>query len=200
MGSLGAFLSGTSLLVLPTCLPHRLNSLPEATMSVGLNAVSTICISSVVKCSPFTAPGLIFKVFFTATSPRIFKYVLRQHSSTQWHSPFYPQFGKHVTRMQSFNTMSLSSKHSAKSVSEAGFFHTGTTFNITLCLLHIKRIPQKRTNVKKGCLLQKTKFSFRASTLASQLPTGRKWAVLHNIRDYRPNVFLYNIQKEHNLF
>jgi len=60
--------SGTSLMVLPTSLPHRLSSLPEAT-SVGLNAVSTvICISFFVKCTPLKTPALIFNAFYSYKS------------------------------------------------------------------------------------------------------------------------------------
>jgi len=39
--------------------------------------------------------------------------------------------------IQSFNTMPLSGKHSAESLSEAGFFYTGKYFK-NKCLLQVK--------------------------------------------------------------
>jgi len=48
VGSLNVYLSGTSLLVLPTILPHRLSSLPDAATCVGLvSIIDTIYIQNV---------------------------------------------------------------------------------------------------------------------------------------------------------
>ena len=76
----------------------------------------------------FTSPPLIFNVFFTATNPRIFKFAQGQNNNTQWDGPLYPQFGRYIARNLSFNSLPPTGKHSVKTLSEAGFYHTGNHF------------------------------------------------------------------------
>lgn len=66
--------------------------------------------------------------FITAMCPRIFKHVIRQYNTTEWHGPLYPQFGRSTNRTHSFNTCSHSAKQSVNYLSDAGFFHTGKHF------------------------------------------------------------------------
>jgi len=76
VNSLEVYLSGTSLLVLPSSLPHRLSSLPEAATCVVLvtsidpihtqNVVSIlVIISSFAKRATFIAPSTIFNTLFS---------------------------------------------------------------------------------------------------------------------------------------
>ena len=135
LDSLEVYWSGTFLLVLPTSLPHRLNSLPKTATCVGLvssinpihiqNVVSIIvCISAFHKCEAFVTPSLIFNKYLV-TSPTNYKHIMKLHDCSHWDPPLYLQFTTREARMLSFNTMLLSGKHSANIRSDAGFFYTG---------------------------------------------------------------------------
>jgi len=87
--------------------------------------------------------------FFTATNPRIFTIAQYQNNSTQWDGLMYPQFGRYMARNLSINSMPFTGKHSVKSLSEAGFYHTGNHFRDKSVLITDKKeIPQKPNNVK----------------------------------------------------
>jgi len=74
------------------------------------------------------APTTNFPLSFLATSPRISKYIVRRHDFIDWYPPLYQQFDTQKERIQSFKTMPIFGKQSAKSLSEAGFFYTGKHF------------------------------------------------------------------------
>ena len=80
--SLEVYFSGTSLLLLLTCLQHRMSKLPEVAPCVALvtsidpihikNVVSMlVCISSFVKCAAFIAPSPIFFAIYSYKSQNL---------------------------------------------------------------------------------------------------------------------------------
>ena len=155
VGSLKASLSATFLLVLPTTLRQNfLNNLHAAATCLSLEAVSIFaCIYSFVMCASFMTPTNFQCAFFffTARSPRIFKHVLRQYDSTEWHCPLFPEFRTSATRMHSFNAWPHSTQQSAKSLSDARFFLTGKHFQ------H-KCVYYRKKQFLKNQLMQKLFF------------------------------------------
>ena len=75
-------------------------------------------------CASCITPPLIFSVTFAVTEPRLFKHKIRQHNTSEWHSPLFPQFETRTARMQSFNTW----PQPAKSLIDPVFFRAGTHF------------------------------------------------------------------------
>jgi len=123
-------------LVLPTSLPLRLSSLPEAPKCVSHFELRPYSQAESCKYLYFFfsyvcicyVRSLIFYVLSLATSPIIYKHIIRHHNCSRWDPPPYLQFITREARMQSFNTMPLSGKYFAKSLIEAVFFFTGKLF------------------------------------------------------------------------
>ena len=78
-------------------------------------------------CS-FYCPITNFQPSFLATSPRIHKHTVKRHNCIDWYPPLYVRFIKQEERIQPFKKMAISGKHSAKSLSNDGFFYTGKHF------------------------------------------------------------------------
>ena len=63
--------------------------------------------------------------FFTATSFKIRENQLKQHNTTRWYPPTFPNYSTNTNGMQSFDTWPAGSKQKPQDLSNAGFFYQG---------------------------------------------------------------------------
>jgi hypothetical protein len=99
----------------------RSNSLPERSNYYYLYFFFVMYASLITRTN--------FQCSFTVTSTTNFKDWIRQNNYTQWDGPLLPQFGRIITRMQSFSTWPASSNQDAHDLSDAGFIYTGLVVN-----------------------------------------------------------------------
>jgi len=65
----------------------------------------------------------IFQCVFTGTFFKILEHELRQHNTTHWEPPLYPNYSTNKNRMQSFAIWLAGSKQKPPDLSKAGFFY-----------------------------------------------------------------------------
>ena len=64
-------------------------------------------------------------MFFTATSFKIREHRLKQHNTTRWDHPTFPNYSTNKKRMQSFDTWPAGSKQKPQDLSNASCFFQG---------------------------------------------------------------------------
>jgi hypothetical protein len=131
------------------------------------------------------------KRVFTATSFKILEHQVRQHNTTRWNIPFYPNYSSNKNRMQSFITWPAGSKQKPQDLSNAGFFYQGKVHKYKSMFIIENHFLKPWTNVYMVSLLQEQMITRPASTVGFLLKTGRRLIQLgNNTPNGAQNVFL----------